>query len=106
MGERKTLPSSGLSPDKSQQLVRLHDKNFKRGGASTQCHIKTHYVNLRSGAGGSGQHKPVHQGSRASVWNWSNPRHEALQGEPMSRSESELDSASLRVGSGQSVGLR
>src|SRR5438876_5397784 len=37
----------------------------------------------------------VHQGSRASVWNWSNPRHEALQGEFASRSESEHGSASL-----------
>jgi hypothetical protein len=37
------------------------------------------------------------------VWNWSNPRHEALQGEIMSRSESEPDSASLEISeSGQS----
>jgi hypothetical protein len=31
------------------------------------------------------------------VWNWSNPRHEALQGEIMSRSESEPGSASLEI---------
>ena len=37
----------------------------------------------------------VHQGSRASVWNWSNPRHEALRGKLASRSESEPGSASL-----------
>jgi hypothetical protein len=37
----------------------------------------------------------AHQGSRASVWNRSNPRHEALQSEIMSRSESEPGSASL-----------
>jgi hypothetical protein len=31
------------------------------------------------------------------VWNWSNPQHEALQGEIMSRSESEPGSASLEI---------
>jgi len=31
------------------------------------------------------------------VWNWSNLRHEALQGEIMSRSESEPGSASLEI---------
>src|SRR2546426_5893923 len=33
-GRTENLPPSGLSPDQSQQLVRLHDRSFKRGGSS------------------------------------------------------------------------
>ena len=42
------------------------------------------------------------------MWNWSNPRHEALQGKPTSRSASEPDSASLAyVGAASlSVGMK